>query len=75
MTDATPTLARSKAIACFKLGCHGWHGLTVFGKAVRVLNRHGHVEDSRTWYTIPNLKQAMALQPDVSAMVESPPSR
>ncbi len=26
----------------------GWHGLTVFGMAVRICQRHGHGEDAKT---------------------------
>ena len=33
------------AIAVFNLGCHG---LTVFGMAVRICQRHGHGEDAKT---------------------------
>ncbi len=34
-----------RTIGYFKMGCHG---LTVFAEAVRTLNRHGLVEDSKT---------------------------
>ncbi len=34
-----------RAIAFFNLGCHG---LTVFGMAVRICQRHGHGEDAKT---------------------------
>ncbi len=35
----------TRAIAFFNLGCHG---LTVFGMAVRICQRHGHGEDAKT---------------------------
>ncbi len=34
-----------RTFALFNLGCHG---LTVFGMAVRICQRHGHGEDAKT---------------------------
>ncbi len=47
-----------RVIAFFNLGCHG---LTVFGMAVRICQRHGHGEDAKPWHPILILKKAMAL--------------
>ncbi len=42
--EARTTIAAFRAIAFFNLGRHG---LTVFGMAVRICQRHGHGEGAR----------------------------
>ncbi len=52
------------AIEFFKLG---WHGLTVFGMAVRICQRHGHGEDAKT--VPPNVGNGVARIRDIRVFV------